>query len=135
MNRDFLVDEMLILDEFLSYWKNVLFRRSRLQVFLGKEVLKICSNFTGEYLCRSVISINCITTLSKSHFDMGALLQICCIFLEHLFARTPVDGCFWLFKNIKGTLMQIWKSTSIIVFTLKQYAEGFPLLQCLVFET
>ena len=33
--------------------------------------------------------------LLKSHFGMGVLLQICCIFSEHLFIRTPLDGCFW----------------------------------------
>ena len=27
------------------------------EVFLGKGVLRICSKFTGEHLCRSVISI------------------------------------------------------------------------------
>ena len=27
-------------------------------MFLGKGVLKICSKFTGEHLCRTVISIN-----------------------------------------------------------------------------
>ena len=30
-------------------------------------------------------------TLLKSHFGMGALLQICCIFSEYLFLRTPVN--------------------------------------------
>ena len=33
-------------------------RRSRPEVFLEKGVLKICSKFTGEHLCRSAISIN-----------------------------------------------------------------------------
>ena len=32
-------------------------RSSPPEVFLGKCVLKICSKFTGEYTCRSVISI------------------------------------------------------------------------------
>ena len=35
-----------------------------------------------------------IVTLLKSHFGMGVLLQICCIFSEHIFLRTPLDGCF-----------------------------------------
>ena len=30
-------------------------------MFLGKGVLKICSKFTGEYLCRSVISIKLLS--------------------------------------------------------------------------
>ena len=36
----------------------------------------------------------CKATLLKSHFGIGILLQICCIFSEHLFLRTPLDGCF-----------------------------------------
>ena len=34
------------------------FRSSRPEVFSGKGFLKICSKFTGEHSCRSVISIN-----------------------------------------------------------------------------
>ena len=32
-------------------------RSSRPEVFLGKGILKICSKFTGEHSCRSVIPI------------------------------------------------------------------------------
>ena len=35
-------------------------------------------------------------TLFKSQFGMGVLLLICCIFSEHLFLRTPLDGYFWI---------------------------------------
>ena len=34
-------------------------------------------------------------TLLMSHFDMGVLLQICCIFSEHFFLGTPLESCFW----------------------------------------
>ena len=34
-----------------------MFRSSPPEVFLGKGLLKICSKFTGEHPCRSVISI------------------------------------------------------------------------------
>ena len=37
---------------------------------------KICSKFTGECLC--------MVALSKSHFSVGVLLRICCIFLNTL---------------------------------------------------
>ena len=33
------------------------FRSNQPEVFLGKDVLKICSKFTGKHPCRSVISI------------------------------------------------------------------------------
>ena len=36
---------------------NTRFRSSPLEVFLGKSILKICSRFTGEHPCRSMISI------------------------------------------------------------------------------
>ena len=32
-------------------------RSSHLEVFLGKDVLKLCSKFTGEHPCRSVILV------------------------------------------------------------------------------
>ena len=38
-------------------------RSSRPEVFLRKGVLKICSKFTGEHACRSVISIKLLITL------------------------------------------------------------------------
>ena len=61
---------------------------------LRKGILKKCSKFTGEHPCRS-----CKVTLLKSHFGMGVLLYICCIFSEHLFLKTPVDGCFCSVKK------------------------------------
>ena len=56
-------------------------RSSHPEVFLGKGFLKIYSKFTGEHLCRSVISIK---------------LLICCIISEHLFLITV-----WLASWIK----------------------------------
>ena len=60
-----------------------------LELILGKGVLQICSKYTGEHQCRSVIP-----TLLKSHFSMGVLLQICSIFSQHLLLRTPMEGYF-----------------------------------------
>ena len=34
-------------------------------------------------------------TILKSLFGMGVLLQISCIFSEHLFLVAPLVGCFW----------------------------------------
>ena len=39
-------------------WQNVLARSSPPEVLLGKGVLKICSKFTGEHPCRSVMFID-----------------------------------------------------------------------------
>ena len=33
-------------------------------------------------------------TLLKSYFSIEVLLLVCCIFSEHLFLKTPLDGCF-----------------------------------------
>ena len=68
------------------------FRSSHSEVFLVKGVLKICSKFTGEHSCRSVIS----------HVGMGVLLEICCIFSEHLLLRAPLNGCFCKLVDLFG---------------------------------
>ena len=49
-------------------------RISYLEVFLGKALLKICSKFTGEHPCQSVISIKLQAALLKPHFGMDVLL-------------------------------------------------------------
>ena len=66
----------------LNPYSEAVTRRS----FLGKDALKICSKFTGEHRCRSVISIKLLSnviditlrhgcsTLLMSHFGMGVLL-------------------------------------------------------------
>ena len=66
-------------------------RSSHPEVFFEKGVLKICSKFTGEHPCRSSI---CFATLLKLQFGMGVFLQIGCIFSEHLYLRTPLQGYF-----------------------------------------
>ena len=52
------------------------FRSSAPEVFLVKGVLKICSKFTEEHPCRSVISIKSQSkaTYLKSHFGMSVLM-------------------------------------------------------------
>ena len=80
------------IDNIIFFSENITFSHSRSshsEMFLGKGVLKICSKFTGEHPCRSAISIKL-----QSNFGMGVLLQISCIFSEHLFLRTPLMGCF-----------------------------------------
>ena len=64
------------------------------QMFLGKVVLKICKH---PYR-RTPMPIKYKAILLKLHFGMGILLQTCCIFLEHLFLRTSLDGCLCLVK-------------------------------------
>ena len=72
-----------------------LVRSRRPEMFLGKGVLKICSKFTGEHPCRSLISIKLHCNFIEITFQHGCspvnLLHIS----EHLFQRTPLGGCFW----------------------------------------
>ena len=69
-------------------------RSSPPEVFLGKDVLKICSKFTGEHPCRSVISIKLLC-----NFIEIALRHGCSpVNLLHTF-RTP------FYKNTYGGLL------------------------------
>ena len=57
------------------------YRSSRPEVFLRKGVLKICSKFTGEHPCQSVISIKLLCnfieiTLRHECFPVNLLLTI-----------------------------------------------------------
>ena len=64
-------------------------RSSHPEVFLGKDVLKICSKFTGENPCQNEISIKLLC-----NFCMDLLLSIWCVFSQHLLLSTPLDVCF-----------------------------------------
>ena len=82
-------------------------RSSQPELFLGKVALKTCNKFTGEHLCRSVNSIKLLCNLLHSLFGMAVLLLICCIYSEHLFLRTPLDGCFWTFCKNSERLLEV----------------------------
>ena len=56
-------EDVVILQILIYYLTN---RSSPPEVFLGKDDPKICSSFTGEHPCRSMISV-------KLLFDMGVL--------------------------------------------------------------
>ena len=78
-------------------------RTSRPEVFIGKGVLKMCSKFTGEHPCRSVISIKL-----QSNFIEIALRHGCSpVNLLHIFRtsflKNTCDGCFRIiyFDRIK----------------------------------
>ena len=64
-------------------------RSSREEVFLRKGVVKVCSKFTGEDPCRSVISINLLYNFIEITFWHG----FSPINLLYIF-RTRLDGCF-----------------------------------------
>ena len=77
------------------------YRNSLSEVFLGKDVLKIWVFSCKFYKRKPVpkcdfnqVAKQLYATLLISHFGMGFLLYICCIFSEYLFLRTPLKGCF-----------------------------------------
>ena len=67
-----------------NFLKKILFRSSYPDVFLGKRVLKICSKFTGENPCRSVISIK----LQNNFIEITPWYECSPVNLLHIF-RTP----------------------------------------------
>ena len=101
-----------------------IFRSSRPEVFLGKSILKICSKFSGEHPCRGAISIKLLRNFMKWHFGMGDFLYICCIFSEHLFQGTPLNGCIWILSN--------WSIKSLLSFILSTYVQRKPILSTYV---
>ena len=75
----------------------IIYRNSRPEVFLRKSVLKICSKFTGEHPCQSVISIKL-----QSNFIEITLRHGCSpVNLLYIF-RTPFprNTSGWLLLNI-----------------------------------
>ena len=85
-------------------------RSSSLQVFVKTAVLEICSKFTGEHPCRSVISIKLVRNFTEITVPY-VLLCICCIFAEHSFWRTPIEDCLWIcnvIKLVKMILKTLW---------------------------
>ena len=58
-----------------------------------------------------------------SHFGMAVLLQICCIFLEHLFLRTSLEGCFWILWDtfslpLAGTFYSQNRKVNCIIYNV-----------------
>ena len=84
----------------LQAFRLATFRNSHPEVFLRKGVSKICSKFTGQHPCRSVVSIKL-----QSNFIEITLLRGCSapnwsIFSEYLWG-TPLGDCFWTILRLK----------------------------------
>ena len=56
----------------ITNYSPTLFGSSQPEVFLEKAVLKICSKFTGEHPCRSVISIKLLCNFIKIPLQHGS---------------------------------------------------------------
>ena len=67
-----------------------------IQVFLGKGVLKICSKFTGEHPCRSVISVKLLFNFIEIAFWYGfSPINLLRIF-RTLFSKNTSEGLLLL---------------------------------------
>ena len=88
---------LCIIASLLTFITFAWFRSSNTEVFLGKDVLRICSKFTGEHQLQSVISIKLQSNFIKITLRHGCSpVNLLCI-LEYLFLRKPLDGCAcWL---------------------------------------
>ena len=75
--------------------ENIISRSSRLEMFLRKGVLEICSKFTGEQPCRSVISkklrCNFVEVTLRHVHSLVNLLHIS----RTLSITTPLEDCVW----------------------------------------
>ena len=66
-------------------FKTSMLGNSRPEVFLRKSVLKICSKFTGDYLCRSVISIQLLYNFIEIALWHGCSPVICAEYFQNTF--------------------------------------------------
>ena len=94
-------------------------RSSHSEVFLGKGVLKICSKFTGEHPCRSMISIKllCFIEITLRH-------KCSPVNLLHIF-RTP------FLKNASGWLLLILSKANWRILTIVSMSVVF-CRRCLI---
>ena len=84
-------------------------RSSPPEVFLGKGVLKVCNNFTGEHQCRNAIPL-------EIAFRHGcSTVNLLHIFRKNLFLRTPLEGCFWI-KDWFWVLLEVF----LILFSRRE---------------
>ena len=73
------------------------FRSSHPEVFIGRGVLKICSKFTGEHPCLSVISIKLLCNFNETtHRHMCSPAN----FLHNFRTPFPKNNCGRLLLNI-----------------------------------
>ena len=102
-----------------SVWQQL--RSSPPKLFLGKGVLKIRRNFTGEHPCRSVREHPCrsVVSVKQLYLNHSSAWVFSCkffyIFPEDLFIRTPLEGCFESCKSLKQRSRNLIERRSFFV--------------------
>ena len=92
-------------------------RSSHQEVFLGKRILKICSKFTGQHTCQSVISIKLQSIFTEITIRHGCSP----VNLLHFFRAAFLKNTYWwlLLGNITKTENSIQVNTNLLGTTLK----------------
>ena len=85
----------------------IITRSSPPKVFLGKDVLKYAVTLQEN-------PQSCFATLLKSHFSIGVLLKISCIFSENLSLRTSMGGCFCISIYLTKTVTRNWRHIKLL---------------------
>ena len=93
------------------------FRSSRPKVFICKGVLKLCSKFTGEHPCRSVILIK----LQSNFIEITLRHGYSSVKLLHV-SRTPFprNASGWLFLSLRSS-REVWRRLQAIMIDNGQY--------------
>ena len=111
------------------------FRSSRLELFLGKRVQKICCTFTGEQPRWSSISINLLCNLIEITLWHGCSpVNLLRIFRTPISLRTSLDGCFWFsWEKFYFVDFTAFKITASFRFCINgfEYGKLSPTVNCL----
>ena len=92
-----------------------MYRISPPELFLRKDVLKICSKFTGEHPCQSVISIRLFCNFVEIALRHGCSPQNLLHIFRNLFLEAPVGGCFCM--QMKKFLNVLSNATFLAMFS------------------
>ena len=85
-----------------------MFRSSHPEVFLVKGILKICSKFTGEHLCRSAISIKLLCNFIEIALRHGCST----VNLLHIFrTRSLKNTSGWLLLNVTEVYLEPYQAS------------------------
>ena len=99
-------------------------------MFLGKTVLKICSKFTGEHPCRSVISIISIISLWVAASAKGKSIVAICSLTASLQSQkreiqsNVLENIFEApdhYQTETGVLHQLTETSIVIAAPMKKY--------------
>ena len=93
---------------------------------------KMCSEniHTANFIYRRTPMSKC--NILNSLFDMGVLLQICCIFSEHFFLVTPLDGCFCCIPTLPNKPFILCESKLHLIHNCCLFAKYVLFVFCLL---